>query len=453
MASDWEGVSVASADDMFTVSPTWTRLDTGISGLRVSSITIQRGRTSEFEQTDTGTCTVLFNDRVGYLDPTLSSNLVSSPFAIALRNPITDEWFPLFRGVVDEIGFAINKHTLKIETQLTAVDAFDYFSNFELIPGLAGFSNALVNAAGYVFYEDAGFDERISAILGDCNWPIGMQSVFTGNIICSESKYASGDKVMQALEEAVDAEFPTVANHYIDKRGFYQAHGRYARFDPDGVAASASNWDFNRWKVGDNAAARADSGPGGTAKLQEPYSFTVSRKLVRNAALAYPQYDVNGNPVDQSDLSDYIYTDEVSRGSHGTRTWTAPNLKIAEETTIGLTGKQACQYFSEYIVENYKDPVPRLASATVGSEYPDHDVFGAASWEYMCGADISDVVNVKITHPGGGGFDEVDHYIEGIRIEMHPGPGGLDNAYPIIKHTADLSPAAYWNHNPFGGFS
>lgn len=438
---------------MFTVSPSWTRLDTGITGLRVNHISIERGRSSEFENTDTGTCTVEFNDTVGYLDPTLSASLISTPFAVAIRNPITDEWFPLFRGVVDQAGYIMSKHTRKLAATIVAVDAFDYFANFELIPGLAGFSNAQINAAGYVFYEDAGFDERLNAILGDCNWPVGLSSTFTGNIVCSESRYASGDRALQALQECVDAEFPTVANHYVDKRGIYQVHGRKARFIPDFVAASASNWDFHRWKVGDNAAARADTGEGGTAKMQEPYQFSQTRQMIRNAALAYPMFDVNGLPTDQSDLSDYIYTDETSRDSHGTKTWTAPNLKVAEEPNLGLTGKETCLKFSEYIVENYKDPFPRLSSVTVGTEWPDHDVFGPASYEYICGADISDIVSVTIDHPGGGGFLSSEYYIEGLRIDIRPGPGDLDNAYPIIKHTADLSPAAYWNHNPFGDFA
>lgn len=398
-----------------------------------------------FEKTDTGTCRVIFNDRVGYLDPTNAASLISKPFAIALRNPMTDEWFPLFRGIVDDAGFLMNHSTLKLETAIEAVDMFDYFANYELIPGLAGFAGT-PNAQGYVFYEDAGFDERILAILGDAGVGASLYSVFTGNIICRESIYAAGDKVLQALEEAVDAELPTVANHYVDKRGRYQAHGRYARFDPDGVSASATNWDFNRWKVGDNAAARADTGAGGTAKMQEPYAFSESRADIRNAALCYPE------GVDQADLGDYIFTDETSRTTHGTRTWTAPNLQVLEETTIGLTGKEFCQYVSQYIVENYADPIPRIPSVTVGTEHPTADVFGEASYEYMCGADISDVVTVTIGHPGGGGF-ATDYYIEGIRISMRPGPGSLDNSYPIIKHTVDLSSADHWASNPFGLFS
>lgn len=444
MASDWLGVSVALSGTLLDASPTWTRIDTGISGLRVSGIDIQRGKSSVFEKTDTGTCRVTFNDRAGYLDPTNSASLISKPLAIALRNPITDEWFPIFRGIVDDAGFIMNRSTLKLEAAIEGVDMFDYFANYELIPGLAGF--AAPNAQGYVFYEDAGFDERILAILGDAGVGASLYSVFTGNVICRESIYASGDKVLQALEEAVDAELPTVANHYVDKKGRYQAHGRYARFDPDGVSASATNWDFNRWKVGDNAAARADTGAGGTAKMQEPYGFSESRADIRNAALCYPE------GVDQADLGDYIFTDETSRTAHGTRTWTAPNLQVDSETTIGLTGKQFCQYVSQYIVENYADPIPRIPQVTVGTEHPTADVFGAASWEYMTGVDISDVVTVTIGHPGGGGF-ATDYYVEGIQITMRPGPGDLDDSFPIIKHTADLSSADHWASNPFGGFS
>lgn len=448
MASDWEGVCIGSGN-LLTASPTWSRLDSGVSGLRLTTATIRRGKQSVFEKTGTGVCTAWFNDRSGAIDPTVVS-LISKPFAVAIRNPVTDEWFPLFRGVVDDVRFAMNKHTLKLETVIEAVDLFDYFSNFELIPGLAGFSNAQVNSAGYVFYEDAAFDDRILAILGDAGVTAPLYSVFSGNIIMPESTYSSGDKVMQALEEAVDAEFPTVANHYIDKRGRYQAHGRYARFDPDTVSASASNWDFNRWKVGDNAAAAADTGAGGTAKMQEPYGGADTRADIRNAALCYPQYDANHVLLDQSDLSSFIYADATSRDTHGTRTWTAPNLQVLEETTLGLTGKEFCQLVSEYIVENYKDPMPRLPSVTVGTEHPTHGPYGAAAWEYMCGVDISDVVGVTIGHPGGGGFAAAQHYVEGITIEMRYGPGSLDNAFPIIKHTADLSPADHWAHNPFG---
>jgi len=331
---------------------------------------------------------------------------------------------------------------VKFDTAITGVDALDYFANFELIPGLAGFSNAQLNSSGYVFYEDAGFDERLNAVLEDCNWPVELSSVFTGNIVCSESVYSSGDKVLQVIQEACEAEFPTVASYYVDQRGLLQIHGRYARFDPEGVSAHASNWTFRDWKAGDNPAAIADPGLGGTAKMQPPYEFLLSRSLLRNAALAYPQ------GTKQSDLEDYVITDESSRTAHGTRTWTAPNLQVAEETTIGLTAKEYCQYIAQYIVDNYATPIPRIPSLTIGTEHP-FGTFGAATWEMFCEAQISDRVAVTIGHPGGGGFSDEAFFIEGRSIEMRPGPGGL-NPHILFKARFDLSPAAFWASNPFG---
>jgi hypothetical protein len=132
---NWEGVSVAPSDTLFTVEPTWTRLD-NLGNLRVAEVSIRRGRQSEFEQTDTGTCTVTFNDRDGDVDPT-TVDWISRPFAFAVRDPVTDTWHPRFRGSVDDHHYDLEasgfvKGTVSIE----AVDALDYFANFELAPWL-----------------------------------------------------------------------------------------------------------------------------------------------------------------------------------------------------------------------------------------------------------------------------------------------------------------------------
>ncbi len=449
MASDWLGVCYAPGASLLDPDPTWVRLDDhSVDGLRVASVSIRDGKQSEFEQTGTGTCEIAFRDRYGALDPTSPNflgGLVSAPLAVAIRDPLRDEWFPLCRMAIEEVGLVPVRSKVKFDTAITAVDALDYFANYELIPGLAGFSNAQLNKQGYVFYEDAGFDERVNAVLEDANWPVELSSVFTGNIVCSESTYSSGDKVLQVIQEACEAEFPTVAAYYVDARGILQVHGRYARFSPAAVSASATDWIYREWNAGDNAAARADQGLGGTAKMQPPYQPMLTRAYIRNAALCYPQ------GVDQSNLDAYIATDEGSRTAHGTRTWTSPNLQIAEETTIGLTAKAYCQLISEYIVENYHAPQIRIPQLTLGTEHPDGK-FGAASWEMICEAQISDLVRITIGHPGGGGFDAAPYFIEGRTIELRPGPGSLDNAFPIVHATYDLSPGAYWDSSPFGPY-
>ncbi len=447
MASDWFGISVAPGESLLEPEPSWTRLDSGIAGLRLAGVDIKDGRQSVFEKTGTGQSTFRFRDLGGYLDMTSGAflgDLLSAPIAVSIRDPFRDEWFPLCRHSIEEIESTPVRSKVKTDTVVTGVDALDYFSNYELIPGLAGFSNAALNAQGWLFYEDAGFDERINAVLEDCGWPVELSSIFTGNVICSESLYSSGDKVLQVIQEACDAELPTIANYYIDSRGLLQVHGRYAIFDPDAVSASASNWTFREWKAGDNEAAAADPGLGGTAKMQPPYAFQLSKADLRNAALAYPQN------ADQRDLSDYIATSESSRNAHGTRTWTAPNMQIAEETTIGLTAKAYCQIVSQFVVDNYAFPAPRIPQLTLGTEHPG-GTFGAATWEMICEAQIGDRVLVFIGHPGGGGFPGTPYYIQGRTITLSRGPGSLDSAFPIVKATFDLSPVP--TSNPFGGFS
>ena len=108
---NWEGVSVAPGSTIFTVAPTWTRLD-NLGNLRVAEIAIRRGRQSEFEKTDTGECTVTFNDRDGDVDPT-AVDWISRPFAFAVRDPVADTWHPRFRGAVDDHHYSLHPSALK----------------------------------------------------------------------------------------------------------------------------------------------------------------------------------------------------------------------------------------------------------------------------------------------------------------------------------------------------
>ena len=50
-------------------------------------------------------------------------------------------------------------------------------------------------------------------------------------------------KLMVAIRDACDAEFPGIANVYVDKLGRVCAHGRFARFDPVGVSFG-TDWNF-----------------------------------------------------------------------------------------------------------------------------------------------------------------------------------------------------------------
>jgi hypothetical protein len=95
------GVSIAFDAPVLEPSPTWTRIDT-LSGCRVRSWQIDRGRPTEFDKTGTGTAVVQIVDRAGLFDPTnpLSAYhnkiLPGKQAAIALQNPTgAHAWFTL----------------------------------------------------------------------------------------------------------------------------------------------------------------------------------------------------------------------------------------------------------------------------------------------------------------------------------------------------------------------
>lgn len=427
---NWEGVSVAPSDTRFTVQPTWTRLDSLGGGLRVDEVQIRRGRSDEFERTDTGTMRVGFRDRAGDVDPTVV-DWISRPFAFGVRNPVTDTWHPRFRGTVSRHDYNLSPSRIKGDVVIEGVDALAHFARFELIPGLAG-DTPPVGGEGMVFYEDTavtGPQIRINQALADVGWPSGLSSIFTGNVNLLETVYSPGESILTVINDACDAEFPGVANRFVDKYGVFCFHGRLARFNPAATAATATHWDFNTWALGS-----------GGAQIRWPFHPSRSDDMIRNAALCYP------HGLDPADRPGQVVTDGGSIGIHGTCPWSAENLIVKEGITSSLTGPQECLTYANYIVQNYADSQIRLDQITLRPVRPT-DSRAAAIWAMACEADISDKVTVSMGHPGGGGVDQ-SFFIEGITERWWPLVKDLDTGYPMFEITYDLSPDAYWTTEP-----
>jgi hypothetical protein len=427
---NWEGVSVAPTSTIFDVAPTWTRLDNAGGGLRVSEVQIRRGRSDEFERTDTGSCRVGFNDRDGDVDPT-TVDWISRPFAFAVKNPVTDAWHPRFRGGVAEHGYNLSPAKIKGEVVIEAVDALAYFAGFELAPGMAG-DPPPAQSLGYVFYEDTavtGPQIRINQALADAGWPSGLSSVFTGNVNLLETVYSPGESILTVIHDAADAEFPGVANFFVDKYGVVCFHGRLARFDPASVSATATHWDFNTWSLGS-----------GGAQIRWPFHPSRSVRMVRNVAMAYPQNIV------RADRESQVARNLTSIDTHGAVSWSAENLITKEGITSGLDGNEECLSFANYIVQNYGATQIRLDQVTIRPVRPD-DPRATAIWALLCEIDISDQVTVVMSHPGGGGVNQT-FFVEGITERWWPLVDDLDSGYPMCEMTLDLSPAAYWTTEP-----
>jgi hypothetical protein len=282
---------------------------------------------------------------------------------------------------------------------------------------------------------------RINQALADAHWPSGLSSIFTGNVALLEGVYAPGETILTVIHDAAEAEWPGVANFFVDRYGVVCFHGRNARFNPSGTASDATHWDFHVWNLGE-----------GSTQIAAPFFVRRSAGMIRNAALCYPQFIESGPgqyalfPV--KDRINQVVIDQASIDVHGVHSWSSPEIHVRKGLTgASLPGPDECRRYAQYIVTNYSQPQMRLSQVTIRSVRPS-DPRAAAIWNLLCNVDISDVVTVTMSHPGGGGVGAQQFFVEGISENWEPLVDDLDMGYPVCEMTLDLSPKAYWTTPP-----
>lgn len=402
--SDGCQIAYGTALDAF---PSWISLG-GTAG-RVSGWDIRRGRQDEFSRTGTGTASIYVNDVTGYL---------GSGAEVPVHGRINLRGSPMFRGHVDEINRDVSSAGVVERVTIELVDAFDFLSGVGLVPGLHG----AVPPAGMeqsVFYEDGQVDDRMILALLDADWPSSLRSIFSGNVNVFESVYEPGTGVLQVLQDAADAEFPTVANLFVDRAGVVSFRGRFARFNPTAYGVS-------EWEAGTGAFVTT-----GVAQIRS-LAYSTPKHTVRNAALAYPQ------GMAENEMQSMVVTSTSSIAKWGTRTWDAPNLLTKRHNSNGNTGADECKLFSTYVIQNYQNPVPRISRVGFKS-LRDSDSRASATWALMTGVEIGDVINITTDWISGG------YFVEGITASARE----LDGTIPYATVELDLSPRALWDVDPF----
>lgn len=437
-------IGVAWDDPTLEATPVWSYL-TDDANL-VASYMIDRGRQFEFDRTDTGTAKVEISDVDGLLDPTNTGGVFYGKIEpllqiqIELWNPVTSVYKSRYRGFIEDFDYGISPTQRVTRLRISCVDLFAILTAIEMQPD-GTFGDGVVD--GNIFFDNATFQDRISQVLGNAGIPSAFFVVFTGNINCAEYKYAPSENVLQVVEDAVDAEFPTVSNLFCDRYGRLCAHGRLAKFDPVTVSAGAGDaaWDYQEWKCGDGAAVAASISD--TAHIRS-LGFNRGLSKVFNQALCTP------NGIVGTDIPGQVSTDPTSIAKYGIRSWSSENLLIAAPTGDALTAPNAgsttgnnaldeTKLYADYIVANYADPQNRVSELSFKSMAPD-DARAPANWKMITECDIADTVSLTETSPGGGGFVDEDFFIEGVHETATP----LAGDYAAVTLTLDISPRIYF---------
>lgn len=392
---------------------------------RIEGIEIARGRSDELDRTSTGSCVVSLNWRGGSIP-----DYTGAEGTVSLANPFGGS-STVFSGTVDEMEYELDPTQVVTRVKVTLVDCFEFFAGIEMAPGLNGIVPlpAVVDP-GNIFYEQElvgplgeELEGRIGRLVLESGYS-GPWEIFSGNVQVKDTVYSPRTTILSAIQDAADAEFPGVANVFVQQDGTFTFHGRLARFNP-----SEPSYAIDTYTAGDGAACVGDP----TRARIHRVGLQGSRQRIINAALATPE------GIADDEIEAQIVTDTASILEYGVRSWSAENLLTWYDELNDLTANAAVKQFASYYVANYSSPQIRISELTFASRAPEWDN-AEATWGVLCNADISDILTLSVSNPGIT-LSDVDYFIEGVRMEISPLG---DQGYALVKKTLDLSPRAYW---------
>lgn len=438
-----EGVSVAFGQAALTADPDWTRIDADQTLLLVTGWQTKRGRTYILDKTDTGTASVDFYDFAGTMDPTNADGPFfpmdpNCPFAIALYNPVTETWKTIYTGLEQNVELTLDLTESFLTGTLSAADLFSLLAIAEIPPGVdfaaADDGSNSPNGIGDTTYAQQSVNDRLLTILADADiTDPAFIDFFTGNVQVQACVEPPGTKVLQALQDTADAEFPGVANLYVSTDGKITFRGRLARFNP-------SDYDPHTWQCGDTAAVAA-GGSGWVLINGLTYDRDVEKVI--NAASFSPQ------GIADDAIAAQLDADGTSITQFGPRTLSGSDLLTAGgEGSDTNDANDETFLYAEYYVENCKLAQNRVSQITF-RWLPPEDPRAGDLWNLLCNVEIGDIVEITTTHPGAGGFLAEPYFVEGISYDAKPlGREDIPDMVDITL-TLDLSPKAYFTSNPF----
>jgi len=400
---------------------------------RTSLITINRGRQDELSRTPTGTCTI----EVNYLDGD-ASGLIGQSGVVTLDNPFGGTG-TVFTGTVDAVDFNMHYSQQYTTVTITLVDALDYFAGIELVPG-GDFGEWPLPAGvdeGNVFYEQEIVGNfmgvgRILRLVNESGFG-GSTELFSGNVQLQDKIYAPGTSMLEAIDDCCDAEWPGLANRFVQADGTFTFHGRLARQNP-----GDAQYHIDTWAIGDRAACAAD-GHSGRGRIAE-FEAGISQSRIINAAYAAPR------GIADADIEGQIVIDATSISNYGRRAWSAENLETWFDELNGpfaggvgdpAEANAATLLFAQAIVDAYAEPRVQIERCVLKSRHPSwRDA--EATWDILTSADISDLVDVNVSNPGLS-VDE-EFFIEGVTYTIRP----LNGDFALVEMGLNLSPRAYW---------
>lgn len=319
----------------------------------VRSVSISRGRSRLLDRVQSGSASIVLDNRARLFDPTAGTAV--SPYADSIvprknvQVTVNDE--PVFSGLVDDwnLDFDVSGDAT---TEAVAADGF-------ITLGQVTVGTATRSA------ESSG--TRVGQILTEAGWPTAKRDIATGEVTLQADTPDENTNVVDYLLTVTETEFGAF---FMSREGLATFRDRDDSQDftspvvlgGTGIPISAVALDY------------------GTENLYN--SITLSRD--------------NGGTVTESDVT--------SQDAYGVSEYTKSGLLFDDDTELGD--------LASYLLSRYKDPTLRVQSVSVLM-----DGLGTADQAAVAALEIADPVQVTFTPSVGSAItqyasvDRIDHSI------------------------------------------
>lgn len=332
----------------------------------VLAVGIQRGRGSQTEQFQPGTCRILADDRASgrLFDPAnTASTWYEGDFDLAPRRAIkvlagTAE---LFVGAITDLDITYEMPNLSFAS-IIAADGLYELSRTALTAFTP--SSQLTSA-------------RVSAILDrpEVNFSTALRDISTGVATCGTVAYTDNTNTLTALQSVAVAE---------DGRLFADRRNKIT-FDP--------RIDFT--------FSTAIASFGGTATNNIPI-LSIGVAYGQETLFNRVQIDVDGGTAAQ------VVSDATSQGKYGVQT-----LSFSE---VPLVSEAAGATLAQNLLDKYKEPKVRFNEISTSL-----NACGSALWPTVLTLDVGDVIAVTKTYTAGLPLTRTESvFIESVAHDITP---------------------------------
>lgn len=386
----------------FSTNPTEATTWTDISGY-VRTFSTRRGRNFELDQIQTGTATLLLDNRDRRFDPNHSGGPyfpnVRRMRRLRIRATYASITYDVFTGYVEQWPQVYRAKDIA-EVPISVVDGFAVLAMKKL------------NTS----YAEQRSDLRVHEVLDDVSWTTGNSWVLDSSVNSvlgtttilgpnGDRLIGEGQSTLQAstlskaraLQHLQDVQASENGLIFVGKDGSVVFHGRHRRIKPPYTQSRATFGD--------------GSGELGYADILLDDDTPVWNEVT----------------LQRTGGTEQSASDQTSKDRYFPRSYS--------DTTLLLTSDSEVLDAANWLLGRYKEPGLRVAGMVIkGSSDP------ANLWPVVLNLEIGERVTLKRRPPGGGSAISQESFIEGIEHQA-------DALHGTWSTTFRLSPAdtnTYW---------